>query len=397
MPRPYRSPNDSMQAAGQSANHDTVTIENSAVGTFGIFNSLAITNDFTKPSEAAFDVGNDESYNDLMSRAAAMGAEFKVFVNDRLHMTGRVEMNGAPITVENGVTAQFVVRTKLADAFYASADPDTRYKNTRIGDFIEAIFKPLGYSAADFVVRANLSRDLMTGRDSKGKEPPVPLDTITEDQLKINPPETIYAAADRILKRHGLMLWDSPDGKITIGAPNDTQAPLYHLHAYNDRRSRLNNITSATRTRDISQVPSVLSVYGVGGKLNWRAAKSSALVRQPDVLGPRGFDGKPVFYRPVIVIQESVKNDKFATRYANREMSNRSKNLDSWEVEVDGLAYWNGQMRIPYGIDTVAEIDTSLAGGPLGAYLVTKVTKKRDAMAGDTTRLTLLKKGLWQL
>lgn len=377
---------------------DTIFVENPEVGIFETFNSLVITNDLTRPSEAAFEIGDDRSYNTLINNAIRMGSPFSVWVNDRLHMTGRVELISAPISVDQGSPVTFTVRTKLADAMYASANPNIRAtKGTTIKQFILDLFEPLGYTVLDFVFNADISRDILTGKSSSGAASPIVLEDIKEEQLKVNPPETIYAAADRVLRRHGLMLWDAPDGKIVIGFPNDEQDPLYTFRMFNDSRSNQNNILSATRTTDYSQAPSVLGVMGTGGKQNWRNATVGNVQIQRAVYDIVNKDGTRPFYRPVLIVNEGIKNDKLAESHAKRELTNRSKSIDAWELEVDGLSHWDGHRLIPYGPDTVASIETSLVGGPAGNYLVTRTIKTRNAAAGDTTRISLLKKGLWSL
>ncbi len=377
---------------------DTVLVENPEIGAFEIFNSLSITNDLMRPSEAAFEVGDDSSYNAFITDAIRMGSPFSVWVNDRLHLTGRVELISSPLSADQGSPMQFTVRTKLADAMYASANPDTRaVKGTSIRDFIFALFAPLGYTASDFVLNADVSRDILTGKSSSGAASPIELEPIKEEQLKVNPPETIFAAASRVLARHGLMLWDAPNGKLVIGFPNDTQDPLFTFRAFNDSRSDQNNIISASRSNDFSGAPTVLAVMGTSGKQNWRNAKVGNIQIQHALDDIRNKDGSRPFYRPVLLLNEGVKTDALATRFAKRELTNRSKALDSWDIEVDGLSFWNGSESIPYGIDCVASIETSLVGGPAGAYLVTSVTKTRNADNGDMTRLQLLKKGLWVL
>ncbi len=377
---------------------DSVLVENPEIGAFETFNSLSITNDLTRPSEASFEIGDDSTYTSLITTAIRMGSPFGVWVNDRLHLTGRVELITAPMTPDSGVLMNFVVRTKLADAMYASANPDIRVsKGTSIRDFIVALFEPLGYKLSDFILRADISRDIMTGKSSNGTDSPIPIEAIKEEQLKVNPPETIYAAADRVLRRHGLMLWDAPDGKIVIGFPNDAQEPLYTFRMFNDSRARDNNILTASRTSDYSSAPTILAVMGTSGKQNWRNAKVGNIQIQRALDGIVNKDGSRPFYRPVLLLNEGLKNDALAARFAKRELTNRSKSIDCWDVEVDGLSFWNGNELIPYGTDTVATIETSLAGGPAGAYLVTSVTKTRNPDNGDTTRLQLLKKGLWVL
>ena len=99
----------------------------------------------------------------------------------------------------------------------------------------------------------------------------------------------------------------------------------------------------------------------------------------------------------MMMVNEAIKTDELARRHARRELVNRSKSIDAWSVEMDGLTFWNGSKFIPYGIDTVAEIDSSLAGGPAGAYLLHSITLSRNVAQGDTASLKLLKRGIWQL
>jgi len=376
---------------------DTILIVNPEVGAFEIFNAVKIITDLTRPSEATFEVGNDATFNSFVNEAVRMGAPFRIWVNDRLHLTGRVEMVTAPMTAEQGTPYQFVVRTKMADSMYSSASPDVRVsKGTSIKDFVLAVYQPLGLVEADFVFSSDVSRDILTGKSSDGRDSPVAIEAIKEEQLKVNPPETIYSAVDRVLRRHGLMHWDSPDGRIVIGAPNDDQAPIYDFRSFNDSRSRQNNILSARRSRDFSQAPAMLGVFGTGGKKNWRKSKVGNVQTQSEVYDIVDKDGTRSFYRPVLLINEGVKTAQLAERQARREMTNRSKAIDAWQVEYDGLAFWNGSARIPFGHDTVASISTSLIGGPLGNYLVTGVEKNRT-VEGDVSTINLLKKGLFAL
>ena len=402
MPARSSSQHESQQASGQARKIDRITVANADYGRSGAgaingLNTISLTMDMTKPMEMSFDIGDDATYNALAQDTLRMGAPFKVWVNDRLHLTGRVEMTAEPISADGGVPMQFTIRTKLSDAFYAMANPDTRYKQTTIQAFILALFKPLGFTIDTFDMRADLARDLLTGKSSKYRESPIALEQIQENQLKVNPPETIYAAADRILKRHGLMLWDAPDGKIVIGAPDDKQDPLYSFFAFNDNRSSRNNILSATRTRDWSQAPSVVGVFGMGGKLNWRASKAVASAQNNEILNTRDQDGRRSFHRPLMLSQEQVKSKAYAQRVANRELTDRSKAIDAWEIEVDGWSYWSGEESIPYAVNTVCRCYTSLVGGPVGSYLIYRIQQKRDPDKGDITRLTLMRKGLWVL
>lgn len=374
---------------GSARYRDTVRIESSTGGAFDIFNSLTIANDLTQPSEAAFEVGDDGTWAELED-LTKLGAQFKVFVNDRLRLSGRVELNDIPIDASSGAVTRFTVRTKMADAMYASANPNVKVKSTSIKDFILYLWKPLGIAEEDFQWYADVSRDLMTGVSSDGSQSPVALEDIDVESAKVNPPETIFQATDRHLRRHGLMIWDAPDGKVVVGYPDDLSRPLYQFRMYGDSRKQQNNVISASRAKDWSGVPGLIYVAGTGGKQEWTKSKVRGFVEQAE-LNAAGF------YRPVLIVNEGVKTDALAQRQANREMTNRSMRLDAWTIRVDGLSYWDGSNRIPYGIDTVAEVNSTVAGGPNGAYLVHRVAMSRNAGEGDTTELSLIKRGIWRL
>jgi hypothetical protein len=216
---------------------DTVRVEAEGIGSFDRFTSLAISYDLTAPSEAAFEVGDDGSWKELKDYIKP-GTKYRVYVNNALKLTGKAILNDVPID-ERGSVVRFSVRTKLADAMYASADPKTRVSGTSVKDFVLALYAPLGFGPGDFVFDADVSRNLLTGVARTGAKPPPEFESMLENKAKVQPPESIYAAADKHLRRFGLMHWDSPDGKIVVGAPDDEQMRLLEQPAVSAIRSRL--------------------------------------------------------------------------------------------------------------------------------------------------------------
>jgi prophage tail gpP-like protein len=354
------------------------------------FTSMQISNGLMIPSEAAFELGNDGTWAEI-EQQIAHGTEYKIFINNRLRMTGRVEVQDLPIDEAGGSVTRFTVRTKLADAMYASAKPNISIKDASIQDFILAIYEPLGYTEADFDFDPATARDLLTGKNSAGKGSPTTVDLkpLLEQEAKVNPPETVYAAADRLLRRYGFIHWDSPEGKIVVSAPNDTQAPIYTFIC-NRSDPQGNNVLGFTPTRDWSGVPSSVTVTGSTVKRGTSRRRVSAIEIEPDV-------NAAGFYRPVIVPAEGVRTAARAQRAAAREMSARRKMMDSIVVAVDGLSFWDGYDNVNWGIDCVVDVQSDVAGGPLGAYLIHNVVCSRDADNGDTANLALIKKGLWSL
>ncbi len=187
------------------------------------------------------------------------------------------------------------------------------------------------------------------------------------------------------------MHWDAPDGKIVIGAPNDEQAASYHFRLMMGKNGVQNNLRSAQRLKDWSELPSKLGVFGQGGVTwNYSAPGVRSVLVEDDVTAAG-------FHRPVTLPQEALKSKAMADRVARREMAARSKNKETWMLTADGFSYWNGSALVPYGIDTVADVIASMAGGPTGAYFIHRVELKRDPSAGDTTSLAAVARGVWKL
>ncbi len=380
---------------------DTVRVEILASetiqgGTLENFTSLIIRNDLTMPSEASFEVGDEGTWNSI-GNAFEPGVEFQIYINDTPRLRGRVEMNDVPLDVSAGAVVRFTVRTKLSDAMYASANHSVKVKGATVKQFVLDLYAPLGYAESDFEFDQATSRQIIVGR-------PIPSGADTEaivearDRLnaaireaRVKPPETIYAAADRHLRKIGLMHWDGPTGKIVVGAPNDANDPAFAFNMFrNNNRSSTNNISGASRTRDWSGVPSVVNVYGRGGpRANTKKAIAAAATAA-DVTAAG-------FYRPVTVLAEGVKKQAEALKAANRELASRSKSKDSFSIDLDGFSFWNGQETSLYAPDTVALINTDVAGGDSGAYFIHATTFTRNASDGDTTQLDLLRRGIWQL
>lgn len=373
---------------------DVVKIEavDTEAGTFDAFTSCEVTNDLTAPAQATFECGDDGTWRS-MEELIRPGSVYRVTVNDRLRLTGRVEANDIPVDAAGGATVRFVVRTKLADAAYASAKPDIKIDNATLKDIILRAYTPLGYTEKDFVFRGDVARDLMTGRPSKGDriggfkalKDLVPLQI---EQAKVDPPETVFEFVERHLLRFHMSHWDSPDGKIVVGSPNDGQDPLYSFRLLKGRLGYANNLLTAHRVRDISDAPSRLIVQAKGGKIETGKGGISNVVLLPDV-------SPTDFYRQVIIVNKQLQNRDQAIAQSLRELTNRSKKVDAWEVMTDGWSFWDGESLTPYGIDTVADVMVDVAGGAVGPYLVHRTTMKLDPESGFTTSLGLLKRGLW--
>lgn len=369
-----------------SRRQDRITVEGPG-GTFERFESLEIVNDITGPTEARFILGNENAWNALRD-VIEPGQEFEVRLNGRPRMKGRAEINVVDIGAAGGTRIELVCRTKLADAYYQSAPADIKIRNATVREAIVAAYTPLGFSDADFVTATFADRKLTTGKGADGSEP-VDIDKLTIQQAKVQPPETIYNFVERHLKRFSATHWDSSTGKILIGVPDDTQPPIYRLFS----RRGASNVKRVRRIRDWSEVVRDVTAYGrtFGGDItssSIKATSTDAVVR--DVAERTGH-----FNRSVAVSAQNAESAEHASALARRELSARVRQRDSFEFELDGWSYWNGDEQIPWANNTTVDVDLAQASADSGLYLIVRVILVLSTTGAATTRLTVVAPGIW--
>jgi hypothetical protein len=395
--------------------------------------SYEVTTDITTPSEARIEMGDNGTWPALRS-AIAIGRKFRIAINDRPILSGRMLMRALPITPEAGATVQLTVRTILADAAFTSCKSFS-VTGATLKDIILKAYATLGLTEGDFIFNADLARDMMTGR-GKNTSSKVELEKLTEQDARVQPPETVYSFVDRHLRRHGLLHWDGPDGRIVVGKPNDSQIPIYLLQCMR-KSPRGNNVLTVQRSQDYEQVPSAISIWGQGGKQAYgrapiNATAMNALMMQIQRETKALEDGKlkgdqlkaledalekheaayiapPItatlqdavisrlaINRQVAIIDESVSTQVLAEARARREMAQRSLNADSWEVKVRDWCYrdHNGRL-VPWAVDTCAGLIVDTASPVSDTCYVWRVVRSGDPMGGHSTRVTLSQRGVW--
>lgn len=367
---------------------DIISLEGEA-GALRIFDRVEVVNDITGPATASFSIGDDGSYESLY-RALAHGKPFTVYLNGFPRMRGIVVAQEIPDDARGGTMIELRLATKFADAYVSSAEPDIKVENTSIKDFITRLLAPIGYEEDDLAFLPAAERDLMTGRPTRGGAAPADLDKIQVPQAKVNPPETVYDAGMRHLKRHSLMWWDAPDGRIFVGTPDVDQRPLYRFRSKRGARSQGNNVINLRRVADWYEIPTSVTVFG--GIQNKQLAKATVTATSDDADMLRAG-----FYRPVYLPAEQIKTLAGAERQARREIAQRSKRKDAYEITVDGWSYWDGSSTTPYAPNTTADVDLDALGGVQGRYYIHKVTMREDARGGQQTTLSLVHPDVWRL
>ncbi len=371
---------------------DRVVIETDR-GVFDRFQRAELVHDLFDTATASFEIGDDGTWREL-ERIVAPGEPFRVYLHPggrdrRLLMTGRAEVNEVPCDAQGGTVVQLTCRTKMADARYASADPKTRFTKTTIKDFLLALYAPLGYGPKDFYFSDVGDADLVTGVTKGGKKPAAPLEPIKADQLKVNPPETIFEAANRILKRHHALHYDGADGSIVVGAPDGNAPPRYRFRCKRGAAAAGNNILKAKRTKDWSEAAGEVWVFGGGATKDVTRAAVAGVSVDLDLAVVAAARGH--FVRKVLIPAEGTSTRDLADAQARRERMARAKRKDAWEIDVDGWTYWDGSDSVPLYINVVADVDVETVGGSAtGHYVVTRVARHLSADEGALSSLTLV-------
>lgn len=372
----------------------TIRIETEGGDSFDAFTSAEVLTSVIRSSEASFEVGDDGSWQDL-KELADLGQKFVAYVDETPRIRGRVEVLSSDVDPRRSSTVRFVVRSAISDLESSDVDLSIRIKNATIKEVID---QAIGRNALDpqptnippVIYRSDVARNLMTGRKTKGGAAPKNIAAMTEQQAAPQPGDTKKVFIDRHLMRHGLMMWDGPDGEIVVGEPDDDQEAVYHFRCLLGPDSVYNNCNVLARTRDATGAPTHLTVFGSGGGRDFRRSKVSAFHQNSELIA-QGFD------RRLTLIEDGVKNKDMAQRTAARIYAERVRKIESVTLTTHGHSHEDGDWRTAYSSDTTADLIFETVGGPLGLYYVESVLSRVSPGGGDTTELQMVVAGTWSL
>ncbi len=355
------------------------------------------------PSTATFEIG-DESAAPLFANLQH-GVEAVVTINGRPALTGKIISDRAPIRSDGGIVATFAIETIIGAASICSGDPNLKvggYNITEnpangdvivkqqkyaLGAWLAKLYGPLGVKPTDFITRSALDRDILTGIPSRGGKVPADFAAVMGDQVKINPGDIIYEAAANQLRRFSMGHWDSPNGGIYVGPPDDDQFPIGRLVYKSDPTlASANNVIEAEPIRDWSEVPSVVRTHGTFASPAQSYRPIVGRAEHKDVLKAWG-------HRPVIVKGEFARGQAQSDAHARRELASRSKQKDAVEVRLDGWSFWDGKQNVPIAPNTTWDVDLDVRGGIIGIYYCLAVRYSLDDNEGPTVTLVLTRQG----
>ncbi len=362
-------------------------------GTFDRFKSLEVSQDFNEVGSCTLSFGDDGSLPSVL-RMIKPGRSVAVSCNGYRIFTGRFEAHGEPLDAGSGMQVQCVARTKLSDARVSGANPGLLFRNTTLKAFLLKLFEPLGYAEKDFQFSAAAARNLQTGR-ATGAPKPVDLDKPKFDQLKVQPPETVWECASRVLKWHHLMIWDAGDGRIIVGRPDDTQAPTYRFLCRRYPNADANNVLSIRPAVDWSEVVGEVHVHANTYGRDIRRSPIQGVSVDLDLAAEAARSGN--FSRIIYIPSDGARTKGYAQAQSRREMAARQKTKATWEVDADGWSQWQGNGLVNFTINTVADIQSDVHEGLGGPFLVQRIARRLDVDKGPTTLLGCVGKGIYDI
>jgi hypothetical protein len=182
--------------------------------------------DFHDVSSLTITIGDDGSWKTI-STIVHPGRMVKLSLNGRLQFTGRFEENEVPVDPGSGAVAQIVARTKMATR---ATRARTRRRSFRTSASSSSCSRCTSRSGTRRPTSSSTPRPTGTCSPARSRRAAlVDLDPLQEGRAKVKPPETIFDAASRHLKRYHMAHWDAADGRIVVGKPDDAQAPILPL------------------------------------------------------------------------------------------------------------------------------------------------------------------------
>ena len=322
-----------------------------------------------------------------------------------LTIDGAIELSGVIGTVHpyaDAKSARLEIsgRDMVGLAMDADVSPRLSAKGSTLAEVLEEMFVPLGIKV---VVAASASevRDAQIGKRRAGR-------TKTHSRAhkidKFHPPigERIWAAAERLCKRYGYLMWSAPYDADTIAVVIDVPAydsePLFQLTRRarrDDNNTQDSNILSGGLRVCTDGIPTETWVYGAGSRGDTNPSR--ALAHEVNTrLDPR-FVRHPPRYIPRHQRTNQSRGLGQAQQQARRSINDQMRSHRVYECVVQGHSQsyqGDDDVQLFYAINSMVRVRDDLLGID-EAMMLDSVTLARTATGntGTTTRLSLHTKG----
>jgi len=292
------------------------------------------------------------------------------------------------------------------------ADPRITIANKTLIDTLELLFEPLGIFM-NLGVNPEISSKLVQGTNHRanrrnrtnsannGDENP-PFIQGFVDHFRARPGEKFWQAAEELARKHGVILWVSPDSdlnmSICIDLPNYNQSPVFQFTSkYNGLvATPESNVLNAEFTEDIRGVPTIIYSSGRGRRGDATATRIKQEVTNTELESYPSVRN-PLPPRPKWMNKPKYRTNSQAKSNAEKEMGNRMKDWRTYKVTVQGHSQLcsDGIQRI-YSINSMARVYDQLYGINED-MLIQNIQFSGSRSEGQLTHLTLGTKNSFQI
>lgn len=280
-------------------------------------------------------------------------------------LTGQIDEFEHDVS-RRGISMRINGRDRAAPLVDCSS-PFVSMREASLAQIIEQVVMPLG--AYQVEIRADKAK--------------------TRRRVQIEPGQTAWEALLQVAEANGLWPWVEPDGRLIIGGPDYTNAPVGVLVMREDGVG--NNVDRLSVRRSIANRYSQITVLGQHGQYandGLDTARSHLRSQvQDETLARRGI------FRPKVVVDSSSENQDMATTRARKLLAD--SRLEGFEIRavVKGHRADNGQVWAP-GQRVVVRSEPH---GLNDTYFLMSRTLRLSRGEGAITELRLREDKMWVL
>lgn len=340
-----------------------------------------------------------------------------LFVNGAQQLIGRIDVTTRG---GNGLAVQCSGRDYISDLVECNIDPSFAIKEGEtLGNLIIRAASPVGIKKVGDGSDVATARNVRTGRTVGGSGAPKTFKEIKLEDFKPDPGKGIYEFLKTICERHGCTIQPAQDRKtLLIAGPFYKQDVAYKIVRNSRGSGSINNIDSATATRDYSSFPTHVIVQGQGAPRVGEGTKSTQTVidtwAEAQQFGgelgrtlneitwsgrrkPGASDGELTIekiYRLNHFRDQSARNPAQISKAASKLLAEHLKNTLVYDVTIKG--HTDPATGAVWSIDTIVDVNDDICDVHEPLWVMERVLSYNSGQ-GALTRLKCIRPGSFEI
>lgn len=378
--------------------------------------SYTYNQDFMKPTcEWSFTIDDSEGN---LTDTLVYGVGINLYINNNIQCAGIIEKVTETIDPRSGTVLKVQGRDIMAKVVEGCVSPKLQFPtNSKLESIIKTVLKPLGITQIDNSDHLNLN--VLTGK-SFAPDEDQEFSKKQLKELKTHYGEGAFQFIDKLLKRHGFMMWARADGKgVVISQPNYTNKPIYVLKR-SQNNTNTNNVLYAERVVDGTGQPAMLYCKGFnngddtnvvsydiimvneligldynGDLLPEVAAyiadyqdQGAKVLNLRNVLIPlrQSFYQKPILVGSCFIKDDEAQSQEQLENFVKRTMAHYQVKMNTLRYRVVG----HTQNQIPWAVNTLVHVYDEVLGIDEPYWIINR-TFSKSYSEGTYTDLKLIK------